>query len=104
MGMIKDVVKDEQRRLQQLIVYYQKQIAEFPCGGVSWKKRYHKSYAYLVKRVGEKVKFEYLGVEGASDVLHIMDLIEKRKNIENQLKEARENLKEVEGLLRERKK
>ncbi|MFC1771100.1 hypothetical protein ACFLZV_04345, partial [Candidatus Margulisiibacteriota bacterium] len=62
-----------------------------------------RDYAYLVYRLGKKVKFDYVGPAESSKVKKIKEKVIKRKEIESLLKKTKINLKEVQRVLRNRK-
>jgi len=100
MGIMVDVIKDEYRRLNELIELYNKKISAFPKGSISKKKKKDRIYYYLAYREHNRVKFDYLGKEASDKYREISQKVAQRHRYEKKRKEAQEELKEIEVLLR----
>ena len=100
MSIIKGILEEEFVRLEDLCVFYEKKLSEFPRGSISVKMRRGQSYIYLAYREDKKVKFEYVGKD-VPDVRNALDArLRQRKEYQFKLRQAKENLKEVRRSLR----
>jgi hypothetical protein len=50
MGIIRGILEEELKRLEELSVFYRKKISEFPRGSISLKERNGNRYIYLARR------------------------------------------------------
>ena len=100
MSVMMGILDEELKRLEELLDFYKKKIAEAPRGSISAKERGGKRYLYLARREGEKIIFDYVGrdVPEVRDALN--DRILRRKEYQAKLRQVRENLKEVKRALR----
>jgi len=103
MSIVFHVLEEELQRLQKLQHNYQRQIHRLPNGSLSLKKRYNKIYAYLAYRVGDKVKFNYLGDPKSAKVKDLKDQLSRKKEVLQKLSMVNKDLKQISGLLRARK-
>ncbi len=99
MAILKNIIMEEQQRLQELIDLYQREINQFPRGSVQIKNIHGKKYLYLAYRDNEKVKFEYIGPVKSDKSEKVMKQIEHRRSIEADLRKAKKELKEIERVL-----
>jgi len=95
MSVFQDLLKEEIKRLSELKEKYEKEIENFPKGSLSNKIRNGKSYLYLAYRENNKVKFEYIGKEDSEKVQIIRELVAKRQDISNKLRQVNKELKEL---------
>ena len=104
MSIIKGILKEELARLEDLCVFYEKKLSEFPRGAISVKERNGKRYIYLARREDKKVIFKYIG----KDIPEVKNALKKqliqRKEFKSKLRRAKDNLKEVRKSLRGNKK
>ena len=61
MSVLRQVLKEEVKRLKSLSKVYAGDIKKLPRGSISVKSIKNGEYAYRAFRDGEKVRFEYLG-------------------------------------------
>ncbi len=100
MSIIKGILEEEFVRLEDLCVFYEKKLSEFPRGSISIKVRNDKRYIYLAHRDDKKVIFKYIGKD-IPEVRHALnEQIRQRKEFQSKLRQAKENLKEVRRSLR----
>ncbi len=92
MAILKEMFKEEKERLLKMKKFYINKIQELPKGSIVFKNRGNRRYPYLVYRIGEKVKTDYLKVN-ADELKEIEFKINKRKkyiklvkNINNDLR------------------
>ena len=96
MGLVKNILSEEYDRVKKLEKKYKKELASFPGGSISVKKRNGVNYCYLAFREGKKIVFKYLGKESSKTVLELKVKIKKRKKIQDKLKKIKESIKELE--------
>jgi hypothetical protein len=94
--IIKDVNREEYERQLKLLESYRAMISQLPKGCINKKKRGNGIYIYLNYREGSKVKSRYIGKSGSDAAEKIVVQIEKRRDIENKLKEVKNNICELE--------
>jgi len=102
MSIVKDILKDEKKRLIVLKDQIEEQIASLPKGSLSKKKRGNKWYYYLAYRDGKKVVFKYVCKENAPEVISLDKAIRKRKKLEKRLRDIKKDLKDIKRGLGER--
>ena len=99
MSIIKGILEEELKRLEELAVFYEKKISEFPRGSISLKVRRGQRYIYLAYREDKKVKFEYVGKE-VPEVRNTLDArLRQRKEYQAKLRQVKENIKELRRTL-----
>jgi len=57
MGIIRGILEEEFKRLEELSVFYKEKISECPRGSISVKERGGKRYIYLARREDKNVVF-----------------------------------------------
>lgn len=100
MGIIRGILEDELKRLEELSVFYQKKISEYPRGSISVKERNGKRYIYLARREDKKVVFDYIGKDTPAVWAALNEKLKQRKEYQAKLCQVKENLREVERSLR----
>ncbi|MCE5211549.1 MAG: hypothetical protein LLG40_08345 [Deltaproteobacteria bacterium] len=100
MGIIRGILEDELKRLEELSVFYQKKISEYPRGSISVKERNGKRYIYLARREDKKVVFDYIGKDAPAVWAALNEKLKQRKEYQAKLCQVKENLREVERSLR----
>lgn len=103
MSAIKGVVKEEYQRLQRLRNKYEYELNRLPKGAMSIKERGNSSYVYLALREGKKVVFNYIGSITSEKAAEINKQIIIRDKYRKYLQKVKQSLKDVKGMLRERK-
>ncbi len=103
MSYLKNIVKEEHRRLQALRRKYNDKIKALPKGAVSIKKRNKSEYLYLASRRGGKVKFDYIGSVGSKNACKTLEQVKSRKDYELKLKQVKGDLRQIEKVIRGRK-
>ncbi len=99
MSILKDVLKDEYKRLNSLVQWYKQQIASLPKGSISIKRRKGREYLYINYRQKDKVKSDYVGYISSEKATEMIIKIKQRKDYENELKAVKNDLKELERAL-----
>jgi len=95
MSIVQDILKDEQKRLENLLYNFKKELSVFPKGSLSRKRRGNSFYVYRAYRKGDKVIFKYIGREDSDKVKNTKEQIQKRRELENKIKEVKSTLAEV---------
>ena len=104
MSIIKGILEEELKRLEDLSVFYKEKILKVPRGSISVKDRGGKRYIYLAHREDKKVIFDYVG----KDVPEVRDALNERmrqrKEYQAKLRQVKENLREIRRSLRGKRK
>lgn len=100
MAVVIDILDNERRRLVKLLSKYESELSELPKGSISIKKRSNRDYAYLAHREDKKVVFDYIGPVSSDAVKELSRMIERRKELEDKIRQVKQNLKAVERSLR----
>ena len=102
MSVLRGILKEEHQRLKALLKMYGSEAKAFPKGSISLKHIRNGEYAYLAYRKRGRVCFDYLGAASSEQVQNMKQKVAERRKLEALVKKAKENLKEVEGMLRVR--
>lgn len=97
-----NIVFELQTRLknnQERQLEIEKSIDFFPKGHINVLYRNNKGYYYLTYRDGKKIRNEYLGPEGKTDLNKIMNKLKERKIYDNELKALKKEEKTLKKLL-----
>jgi len=103
MSYIKNIMQEEHQRLQALYQKYMDKIDLLPKGSVSVKKRNKGEYLYLARRRDGKVKFDYIGSVDSENARKVLEQVRFRKDYELKLKQVKDNLRQIEKVIRGRK-
>jgi len=103
MSYIKNIMQEEHQRLQALYQKYSDKIDALPKGAVSIKKRNKGEYLYLVSRRNGKVKFDYIGSISSENARKILEQVKFRKEYELKRKQVKDDLGQIEKVIRGRK-
>jgi len=98
MSYLAATVSREAKNMAALRDVYEKQLAELPKGSIQIKERKDKKYYYLSYRNGGRVASEYLGND-ESVVAELKERLERRKGIENLLKNINKELASMNKIL-----
>lgn len=102
MSVLRGILKEEKLRLKSLSRMYVSELKKLPRGSISLKRIRNGEYAYLAYRKQGRVRFDYLGAASSEQVHKMHEKVKERRKLEELLKRAMGNLKEVEGMLRVR--
>ncbi len=97
MSILDDVMREEHERMNRLIPNIEAEIKELPKGYISAKKIKSGTYYYLQHRENKKMKSVYLKQE---DVEPYRILITRRKELEQKLKELRQEQNKLQKILK----
>jgi hypothetical protein len=103
MSIIKGILKEELARLEDLCVFYEKKLSEFPRGSISVKERNGKRYIYLARREDKKIIFKYIGKDIPEVRNALNEQLRQRNEFQSKIRQVKENLKEVRRSLREKR-
>lgn len=93
LDILDDVLKEEYERAQRMKKAMSIELASLPAGYISKKKINNKTYYYLQRRDGQKLKGTYL----SSDQLQlVLNKIARRKQLEASLKELTARIQKIE--------
>jgi hypothetical protein len=101
MTIATQIIENELARNERMIKEYDNELLKLPKGKLTIKKINSHSYYYLKYRRGEKVVTEYVGKDNC-DLSELNDQLDKRKHIEEmlkQLKNERKELKKLRGII-----
>jgi hypothetical protein len=101
MSIVEDVMKDELKRNLEMQAAYKKEIASLKKGKIITKKIRNREYYYLLYRVGEKVKTDYLGPKEKVSVDDLQKELNKRKHYEKTLKDLLSEEKSLRKVIRD---
>ena len=97
MSWINDTLQEEKERTLRFIQTCEQEIAGLPKGYISEKNIRGKKTYYLQWREGSRIKSQYVK---KGDVEALVKKIEKRKTREQQLKRHKQNLKQLERMIK----
>ena len=99
MSIIKGILEEELKRLEELSVFYKDKLSEGPRGSISVKERGGKRYIYLARREGKKVVFDYVGKDIPKVRNALNERLSQQKEYYVKLRQVKENLREVKRSL-----
>ena len=102
MSILRDILKEEYDRLSALREKYSNELQCLPKGSISAKKRNNKNYYYLAYRVGNKVKFKYVGKENSDSLKALKVELSKRKELEIKLIQINKQINELSKSINEK--
>jgi hypothetical protein len=97
--VMEEIMKDELKRIREVISSYLREIKKLPKGSVQRKKIRGHVYPYLAVREGSQVSYRYLGKLPSVKLEELNKEIERRRQYRRLLAEAKKNKKRLEGML-----
>lgn len=97
-----DIVFELKTRLQNNLnrqSEIEKAIEFLPKGHINTLYRNNKGYYYLTYREGKKIRNEYLGVEGKTDLNKVINKLHQREVFDAQLKDLKKEEKTLKKLI-----
>lgn len=91
MSFVLNMITQEEKRITLLKNNYEDQLSRLPKGTMRIRQKGNNAYYYLSYREGKKVTTEYIGKDEYRIAL-IKEQLEKRKHIEDMLKELNKEL------------
>lgn len=77
---------------------YEEQLSDLPKGTIRLRQKGDRTYYYLAYRRGKKVVTDYIG-KSENDITLIKEQLEKRKHIEDMIKELNKELNLIKKVL-----
>jgi hypothetical protein len=103
LSIIKGVLQEELKRLNELAQEYNKKLNILPKGSISRKKRNKNVYLYRAYREKDKIKFIYIGLENSRPAKTALEDRNLRIKYQNLLKKVQSDIKEIKRALNEKK-
>lgn len=97
MTIATQIIDREIERNKKMILEYENELSKLPKGKLTVKIINSHSYFYLKFRESEKVVTKYIGKDNC-DLSDLNEKLEKRKHIEEMLKQLKSEKKELEKL------
>ena len=97
MSVLDDVLKEEYNRSKKIIKLIEDELNSLPKGYISKKKINGKVYYYLQKRQDGKIISKYINKD---NIENYQRLLNRRKELEEALKERKEDKKKLERVLK----
>lgn len=100
MSVIEALLSKEEKRNENMIIEYSRELEALPKGSVKPKKVNGKTYYYLIFRKGKKVITKYIG-KNEELLIPVKEQLERRKQVEEILKKLKEEkfqIKKLEAL------
>ena len=97
MSVLDDVLKEEYNRSKKIIKLIEDELNSLPKGYISKKKINGKVYYYLQKRQDGKIISKYISRD---NIDNYQRLLNRRKELEEALKERKEDKKKLERVLK----
>jgi hypothetical protein len=96
MSILDGVLKEEYERSKRIKLVLESELAKLPVGYISTKKIAGKPYFYLQKRFKSKIISTYIHAEQLEEV---EKQVARRRQLEQSIKELRENIKKIERVI-----
>lgn len=99
-GVIKGVLAEELENSVRMKKSYEEALRDLPKGSLAIKKIRGRAYGYLAKRVGKKVKYNYLGKVTDVDKNKYLETTKLRAKYRKLLSQIKKQIKFLKGSLR----
>jgi len=99
-GPIKGALYEELQNSLRMKKAYEKELRELPSGSLSMKEIRGNEYAYIAKRKGGKVQFEYRGKISEEEKKKFQEAKEIRARDRKLLARVKKQIKYIKGALR----
>jgi hypothetical protein len=99
-GVIKGVLHEELQNSLRMKKAYEKELRELPQGALSVKEIRGNEYAYIAKRKGGKVQFEYKGKISEAEKKKYQEAKVYRARYRQLLSKVKKQIKYLKGALR----
>lgn len=97
MTIATQIIEQELERNGRMVKEYESELLKLPKGKLTIKKINAHSYYYLKYRDGDKIVTKYVGNENY-DLSDLKEKLDKRKHIEEMLKQLKAERKELEKI------
>jgi len=98
MRLVSSLIAQEEKRMNVLKESYEEQLLTLPKGTLRVRQKGKNTYYYLSYRSGKKVTTDYIGKD-ENNILRIKEQLEKRRHIEEMLKELNKELRLMKKVL-----
>ncbi len=98
--VVKSVLQEELKRVNSLRKKYEEKLDRLPPGYLLRRGSPGRGYYYLSYRDGEKIKQDYLGKLSDDEIKKYKEQMRLKKQLRQQLREVKENIRYLEKLLR----
>jgi len=95
MSVVLDAIKENLERNLYMQELYSKNMQSLRKGSLTVKIINGNEYYYLIYRDGEKVKTEYIGIKGKTDLKNIKKELKDRENYRTQILQLKKEEKEL---------
>ena len=95
MSVVLDAIKENLERNLYMQELYSKNMQSLRKGSLTVKNINGNEYYYLIYRDGEKVKTEYIGIKGKTDLKNIKKELKDRENYRTQILQLKKEEKEL---------
>ena len=95
MSVVLDAIKENLERNLYMQELYSKNMQSLRKGSLTVKNINGNEYYYLLYRDGEKVKTEYIGIKGKTDLKNIKKELKDRENYRTQILQLKKEEKEL---------
>ena len=95
MSVVLDAIKENLERNLYMQELYSKNMQSLRKGSLTVKNINGNEYYYLIYREGEKVKTEYIGIKGKTDLNSIKKELKDRENYRKQILQLKKEEKEL---------
>jgi len=99
-GVIKGVLAEELENSIRMKQSYEEALRKLPKGALAIRKIRRHEYCYLVVRVGQKVKYKYLGKLSEAEKRRRRDTTKLRAKYRKLLSQVKKQIKFLKGSLR----
>lgn len=96
MTILQQVLTEEAERLKRMHSAFEKELKALPEGYISIKRIKGKTQYYLQKRLGDKVKSQYISEPNR---LPLQEAIARRKELKETLKKIERELKKIQKVI-----
>lgn len=98
MSYIKNIISEEQDRLNDLLKLYLEKHTKLPKGSLVERNISGKSYVYLHYRENGKVISKYLGKKDSQIHKDLILKINQRKDLEQKIKKVKNEIREIKKI------
>ena len=95
MSVVLDAIEENLERNLYMQELYSKNMQSLRKGSLTVKNINGNEYYYLIYRDGEKVKTEYIGIKGKTDLKNIKKELKDRENYRTQILQLKKEEKEL---------
>jgi len=98
--VIRGVLEEELERNDRMKKRYLEEMDKLPKGSIVTRKLGKQEYYYLTYRENRKVIAKYIGKKDVTDIIQLQSNINKRKHLQDVIKNLKQEEKEIRKVLR----